>query len=709
MTKQKKVTYEDLINKLSYLSDDELKLVKDSYDLANQIYYGKTRLTGDLYIDHPLNVAYILTDIEADVYTICAALLHDAYEFDEKEELINKEITSLVKGVTKIKKLNFDLSSESSISMQRKILVGLTDDVRVISIRLAERLHDMRTLWVLPKEEQKQMALETIQVLTPIAHRLGMNKFKSELEDLSLRYYKPDVYFDIVNKLNQTKQERDNSVNKMINDVSNLLNENGIKHKIKGRSKSIYSIYKKLQKGKKFSEIYDLLAMRVFVDTENDCYQALGIIHSKYKPKPKRFKDYIAMPKTNMYQSLHTTVFGIDDYLYEIQIRTYEMDEVAERGIAAHYAYKEQGSNKIASKNNMEDKLQFFRSIIELNNEDTTDEEFLSSIKDEFNDTIYVFTPQGDVIELPNGATPIDFAYKVHSGVGDKMVGAIVNDTLVPLDYTLKNEDVVKINTNKSSNGPSLEWVNMAKTAQAKNKIKAFFKKIDKEENIKKGEDLLNKELRKKKIPFDQFEQKQKEIFKTLKIDTLNELYIDIGNGKTTPNQIINIINGENETKEDLILKKVISNNSEQKIKKDIIVEGVDDIKLNLASCCHPIPGDEIIGYITKGYGISIHRMSCPNLSDLNERLISVKWGEVENKKYPANLLIKTERKDNILLEIVSKASNNNINIETINTHNNEDNIIFELTVLVENIDKLDKFISAVKSISSCLTIERSI
>ena len=364
--------------------------------------------------------------------------------------------------------------------MPRKILVGLTNDVRVIIIKLAERLDDMRTLWVLTREEQKAIAQETIEVLTPIAHRLGMNKIKGELEDLSLRYYKPDIYFDIVDKLNQTKKQRDESVNKMINAVSEILNENGIKHTIKGRSKSIYSIYKKLDKGKKFSEIYDLLALRVFVDKETECYQALGVIHSKYKPMPKRFKDYIANPKTNMYQSLHTTVFGVDDFLYEIQIRTYEMDEVAERGIASHWSYKEQGSNKLATKNNMENKLQFFRSIMELNSEDTTDEEFVASVKQEFNSTIYVYTPRGDVIELPSGATPIDFAYKVHSGVGDKMVGAIVNDILVPLDYELKNEDVVKINTNKNSTGPSLEWVNMAKTPQAKNKIKSFFNKLNK-------------------------------------------------------------------------------------------------------------------------------------------------------------------------------------------------------------------------------------
>ena len=359
----------------------------------------------------------------------------------------------------------------------------------------------------------------------------------------------------------------------------------------------------------------------------------------------------------------------------------------------------------------MENKLQFFRSIMELNNEATTDEEFVASVKQEFNSTIYVYTPRGDVIELPSGATPIDFAYKVHSGVGDKMVGAIVNDVLVPLDYELKNEDVVKINTNKNSAGPSLEWVNMAKTAQAKNKIKAFFNKINKEEYIKKGEELLTRELHKRKIPYNDFytDENLNMIYKNLKISELNELYINLGNGKTTTTALFNILNGDNETKEDLLLKKVTATNKNQIIKKDIIVAGIDEIKLKISPCCKPIPGDNIVGYITKGNGISVHRSNCPNLSDLNERLISVEWGEVADKKYSTTILIKTINRDNILLDIVSKASNSSVNVESINTYKGEDNIVFELTVLVGNIDILDKFMNAVSSINGCMTVERSL
>ena len=717
MTKHIEVGFEELKNKIAtYMNNDDVHLVERSFEYASQIHFGSKRLTGDNYINHPLNVAYILTDINADAATISAGLLHDIYEVNpEKEnevkELFGSEIASLVSGVTKIKNLNFDLSNGSSIAMQRKILVGLSDDVRVIMIRLAERLHDMRTLWVHSEKTQKEVALETLQILTPIAHRLGMNKFKSELEDLSLRYSKPNVYFDIVDKLNQTKSERDNSVKMMIDDVSKLLNEHGIKHQIKGRAKSIYSIYKKLDKGKKFSDIYDLLALRVFVDTEAECYQAIGIIHSKYKPMPKRFKDYIAMPKTNMYQSLHTTVFGYDGYLFEIQIRTYEMDEIAERGIASHWSYKEQGSNKIASQNIMEQKLQFFRSIIELNNEETTDEEFVSSIKEEFNSTIYVFTPNGDVIELPSGSTPIDFAYKVHSGVGDKMVGAIVNNSIVPLDYELQNQDIVKINTNKNSVGPSREWINMAKTTQAKNKIRSFYKKMDREEYLKRGEELLNKELHKKKIASSDFftEENMDHILKEYKYLDFNEIYIGIGSNKIAPTAIINIFTGENDSKEDILLKKVISTSKNQTLKKDIIVEGIDEIKVKLASCCKPVPGDSIVGYITKGYGISIHCMNCPNVDDLNERLINVSWGDVEDKKYSTSVMIKCEKKDNILLEVISKASNHNINIESINTYNDDDSTTFAMNILVQNKECLDKFLNTLNNNSNIIKAERNI
>jgi len=695
-----------------------LELIKTAYLFASDKHFEQKRLTGEDFIIHPLNVACILTEIYADSATICAGLLHAVIEEgkatrEEIKENFGDEIASLVAGVTKINKLKFTGDTEAVIANHRQILVGLCEDVRVIIIKLADRLHNMRTFWVLPEKEAKEKAKETLDILTPIAHRLGISSIKSELEDLSLRYYKPDVYFEIVENLNQTKAERDNLVVEMKTKVSEILNKNNIKHEIKGRAKSIYSIYKKLDKGKKFSDIYDIYALRVYVDTEQDCYQVLGIIHSKYKPIPKRFKDYVAMPKANMYQSLHTTVFGIDGHPFEIQIRTYEMDRVAELGIASHWSYKEKGSNvKASMQSTMEQKLQFFRTIMDLKNE-ANDEEFLKTVNEEvLKDNIYVFTPKGDVIELPVGSTPIDFAYRVHSKVGDNMVGAIVNDNIVPLDYELKDNDIIKINTNKNSNGPSKEWINMAKTNSAKNKIKNFFNKIDKEEYLKKGELLLKDELRKRKIVMGEFfdDDNIDKVLSELKYNDLDELYTNIGSNKLTPTQAINVIYNENKTKEELILSKatkgVVINTS---AKNDIIVKGIDDIKVNIASCCKPIPGDRIVGYITKGNGISVHRLVCPNVSELEERIIEVEWNTTISKKYPTTILVHANENKNILLDIISKTSNSDITVQSINSIASNDNYLYEITVIVSNKDRLIKFINEISSINNIIDVERLI
>ena len=705
--------FEQLYKKLQkYIKNtEELEEIKKAYLFANEKHKGQKRISGENYIIHPLNVAYILSDIHADSKTIEAALLHDTIEDcdvtkEELEEKFGKEVAKLVESITKINKLNFSGDTDAMIANQRKILVGLTEDVRVIILKLADRLHNMRTLWALSEKRQKANAKETLDIFTPIAHRLGINSIKSELEDLSLRYLKPDVYYQIVEKLNKTKVERDNYIVEMMESVSKILNDHGVKHEIKGRSKSIYSIYKKLDKGKSFNEIYDLLALRVFVDTEAECYQALGLIHSKFRPIPKRFKDYIAMPKTNMYQSLHTTVFGIDGQLFEIQIRTYEMDKVAENGIASHWSYKEGKSNM---QSEMEQKLQFFRVIMELKNEESEDQ-FVDSVKEDvLKDTIYVFTPMGDVIELPNGSTPIDFAYRVHSKVGDTTVGAIVNNNIVPLDYKLQDNDIVKINTNKSST-PSKEWLNIVKTAQAKNKIKAFFNKTIKEDNHNKGEDLLNKELRKRKISNATFNENIDKILEELKCADINELYINIGNNKYSPAQVVNIITDDNITKEEIILnktkdKEVVLPN----VKNDIIVRGIDDIKVNIASCCKPIHGDRIVGYITKGYGITVHRMVCPNVSELNERLIEVEWNDLITKKYPTSLLIKSLDNKNILMEVVAKTSNSDITIESIKSLSSGNDYIYQITVLVESKEKLTKYINDLRMIPNILSVERLI
>lgn len=720
MNKAGITSYDELYDKVSsYINEEEkLDIITKSYRFAFEYHLGQKRLTGEDYIIHPLNVAYILAGIKADYETISASLLHEVLEEgkvtenDLKEEF-GENIATLVKAVTTINRLSFSGDNEAIIANHRKIIVGLSEDVRVIIIKLADRLHNMRTLWAIPEKSQKEKAKETLDVLTPIAHRLGMNKIKAELEDLSLRYYKPDVYFQIVEKLNQSKIERDALVMEMQNSVSGLLTEHGIKHEIKGRAKSIYSIYKKMDKGKRFSDIYDIFALRVFVDTVQDCYQALGIIHSKFKPIPKRFKDYIAMPKTNMYQSLHTTVFGLDGNLFEIQIRTYEMDQIAENGIASHWSYKEHGSNVKASlQSEMEQKLQFFKSIIELR-EGSSEEEFVKSVRDDvFKDTIYVFTPKGDVVELPNGATPIDFAYKVHSGVGDKMVGAIVNNNIVPLDYELKDNDIIKINTNKNSLGPNREWMNMAKTSQAKNKIRAFFNRVDKDEYVHNGEEMLNKELRKRKIPNNEFysDDKVEKLLTDFKCVDLIEIYNNIGNGKFTPTQIINDIYEENDTKEEIILRKTQDKEVNlDNIKADVIVEGIDDIKVNIASCCKPVPGDRIVGYITKGYGITVHRMVCPNVESLNERIIDVHWNNKISKKYPTTILVHASEEKNVLMDIIAKTSNSDISVESIKNIQTSDNHLYHITVLVDSKEKLSKFMNDINSIPNILDVERLI
>ena len=434
------ITIDDIVKDVKrYLTDDEIDKLKEAYKYASIVHKDQKRLSGDGYIKHALNVVHILSKLNADSDTLIAGMLHDTISVggiksSDIESRFGADVASLVDGVTKINRLHYNGSSETTIANHRKILVGLTEDVRVIFIKLADGLHNMRTMYMLSDEKKRLNASETLEILTPIAHRLGINQIKSELEDLSLRYLKPDVYFSIVERLNKSKNERNKFVDEMMDNVSKLLNDHGIKHEIKGRAKSIYSIYKKLDKGKRFSDIYDLLALRVFVSNVADCYQAMGLIHSKYRPVPKRFKDYIAMPKSNMYQSLHTTVFGPEGNFFEIQIRTYEMDEIAERGIASHWSYKEQGRNLMRG---MEEKLQFFRSIMEIKESN----EEIDTKMEELKDTIYVYTPKGDVIELPYGSTPIDFAYRVHSKVGDSMVGAIVNENIVPLDYVLQDSD----------------------------------------------------------------------------------------------------------------------------------------------------------------------------------------------------------------------------------------------------------------------------
>lgn len=698
MTKEKEnKTIDDLINRLNYIHDnEEIENIKKAYNFSQKKHAGQFRKSGEEYIIHPLNVSIILTTIYADAVTIEAALLHDVLEDtdttkEELEEEFGSEVAHLVEGVTKLSKINFSTENEYLIDYYKKIIVGISEDVRDIIVKLADRLHNMRTLWALPREKQKKISKESLEILVPIAHHLGIHKIKSELEDLSLRYLKPEIFYDIAEKLNNTKLERDKTVYEMMTQVTNLLNEHNIKHEIKGRSKSIYSIYNKLNKGKKFSDIYDLLALRILVDTEQECYLALGIIHSKFRPLPKRFKDYVAMPKPNMYQSLHTTVFGLDGYLFEIQIRTYEMDEVAENGIASHWSYKENKDAKKTMQSTTEQKLQFFKAIMDLNNDKMSSEEFVHSVKEEvLNNNIYVFTPKGDIFELPKGSTPIDFAYKVHTKVGETMVGAIVNNSIVTLDYELKSNDIVKINTNKNST-PKKEWLKIAKATQTKNKIKSYFNKSEKELNIEKGKYSIEKELRKRKLVFQDFfkEQNIKTICDNLKLKDLEEVYLSVGSGKNSPNSVINIIDKYKEVPVPKIVRMASKNND-----ADIIVSGIDKIKVNLANCCNPIFGDDIIGYITKGNGISIHRKHCHNIEMMDHRIVGVNWNNETSldKRYLTILTIVSTTTENKVADIVQKTSMLNISIDSVKTVSRQDQVVYELAIYVKGLDQLNRW-----------------
>ena len=704
----------DEVNELikSYIDDTtELEKIKNAYLFALEKHEGQYRKSGEEYIIHPLNVVKILTTVYADSETLQAGFLHDVVEdsdctLDEIVERFGSEVAKIVDGVTKLSRLHFSTENEYLIEYYKKIIVGMSEDVRVIIVKLADRLHNMRTLWALPVEKQTKKAHEALDILAPIADHLGIHKIKSELEDLSLRYLKPDVFYDIAERLNKTKAERDKTVALMMDEVRELLLEHDINFEIKGRAKSIYSIYNKLNKGKKFSEIYDLLAMRIIVETKQECYLVLGLIHSKFKPMPKRFKDYIAMPKLNMYQSLHTTIFGTDGYLFEIQIRTRDMDEVAENGIASHWSYKEHKEINI-NQTPTEQKLQFFKSIIDLSNDKMSSEDFVNSVKDEvLNNNIYCFSPKGDVFELPIGATPLDFAYRVHTRVGETTVGALVNNVIEPLDYELHNNDIVKIITNKNAH-PSKEWLNMVKSTATKNKIKSYFTKSEKDIYIEHGKDILEKELRKRKLQISNFfsDENKKLIFDELKVDSVEDVYLEIGNGKTAPNSVINVIYKQEED-----LPKPKKYESFKNNENDIIVSGIGQVKVNLAHCCLPVYGDDIIGYITKGNGISIHRSSCHNLEMLEARNVDVKWNEKSNNlKYLSEIIIYSNTNEDKMISIIEKMSMNNVITSEVRKVYRAEVITYEVKCYVTTVEQLNRLLRVLEKEPYIERVERLI
>ncbi len=699
----------NLFNKIkNNFTTSETEEIRKAYEFACQKHQGRTRLTGEEYITHPLNVALILSDLNVDATTIMGALLHETINNGEatEEELkenFGVELLNIVKSISTINKLEMPDEKESSAIYLRKVLVGLAEDVRVLFIKLADRLHNMRTIWAVRPEKQRHKANETMNVLIPIAHRLGIYSIKSELEDLCLRYLKPDVYEDILSKLNASIEELESVLEEMQDTISEMLIAHGIKFSIKSRVKSVYSIYKKLEKGKKWSEIYDILALRVITEKESDCYLTIGLIHSKFRPLAKRFKDYIAMPKENMYQSLHTGVFGIDGNIFEVQVRTYEMDEIAEKGIASHWSYKEKGTKKIQSM--MEQKLEIFRNMIETYKETENVEDFAASINsDILGELIYVFTPKGDVVELPKGATPIDFAYRIHSRVGETTIGAIVNDEIVPLSYELQEGDCIKINTNKNST-PSKEWLDFVKTSAAKSKIKAYFSKQDRSDYIENGKNILEKELRKQKLSFQETftAEKLEKLFKDLKVNDLEEIYLGIGSFRYTANYIIKLTTEEKQNVTDALIEKVrdkSKNIPKLNNKNDIIVGEHNDILVTLAGCCKPVKGDNIIGYITKGEGITVHKADCPNISTKEERLIDVSWSEETESDYYTDVYIETLNDKNYVSEIINKASTKNISVVSLQTNENTEHTTYNLTIKVKNTTELNDFLNSLYALS---------
>ena len=709
----KEKMFEELVEKCEKIySGEEISNIKKAYEFASEKHKGKMRLNKTDYMTHPLGVALILLDLDVDSITITASLIHETINHagatkEEIENLFGSEVANIVDVISKLNRLELTDDSEHAALNLRKILVGMSEDVRVLFLKLADRLHNLRTADALDKEALKKKVHETMTVLIPIAHRLGMYKIKGEMEDLCLKYSKPDVYEDILERLNASYAELHDSLDEMEFAISEMLMEQNIPFKIKSRVKSVYSIYNKLNNGKKWENIYDILALRVIVEKVSECYLTIGLIHAKYRPIPGRFKDYIAMPKANMYQSLHTGVFGPDGHRYEIQVRTEEMDEFAEKGVASHFAYKE----KHYMQNVMEQRLESLRNLIE-SSESLSDIEFASNIEQEFvNESIYVFTPKGDVLELPKGATPLDFAYRIHSDVGDRTVQAIVNDTSVPLNYELQNNDIVKIRTNPSST-PSKEWLNFVKTSHAKNKIKSYFSKQDKENYTEKGKNILTSEIRKRKLSVEQVLSAEniKKICEDLKLETLEDIYFSIGSLRYTASYIINLTTEDKKNVEDILLEKVMMSNSRAKpktAKGEILVDNQEGILVNLAKCCHPVFGDEIVGYITKGEGVTVHKKNCINVQNKENRFIKVEWNKDITSNFETDVVITTDSGKNYLLDIISKATTKKVYVDGVKTKNDNLDTVYTITVKVTNKEQLEDFMNSLYAYKFVKKVER--
>ena len=736
------VLYQDLIDSIHrYHPSDDISMVEKAYRLAYDAHKEQKRKSGEPYIIHPLCVAIILADLELDKETIVAGILHDVVEDTVMTtagvaEQFGNEVALLVDGVTKLTNINWD---KDKVEMQaenlRKMFLAMAKDIRVILVKLADRLHNMRTLQYMKPEKQKEKAKETMEIYAPIADRLGISRIKTELDDLALKYLEPDVYYDLAEKISLRKDSREAFVKSIVDEVKSHMDDTGIECKVDGRVKHFFSIYKKMVKqNKTLDQIYDLFAVRIIVDTVKDCYGALGVIHEMYKPIPGRFKDYIAMPKINNYQSLHTTLIGSSGRPFEIQIRTYEMHRVAEYGIAAHWKYKQSGSTK-AAMDSAEEKLSWLRQILEWQKDMSDNKEFLDSLKsdlDLFSDSVFCFTPSGDVKNLPSGSTPIDFAYSIHSAVGNKMVGAKANGVLVNIDYVIKNGDRIEILTSQNSKGPSRDWLKIVKSTQAKNKINQWFKAELKEDNIIRGRDMIDKYCRNKGINYAELNKPEfmEKVMKRYSYKDWDSVLASIGHGGLKEGQVINKMmeahmkKMEKEKTDATILDSIGDGNkvpvavSHGKPKSGIVVKGIDDLAVRFSKCCSPVPGDEIVGFVTRGRGISIHRTDCINVINLPEdekaRLIEAEWqqpvgDEAGKERYTTEIKIFANNRIGMFVDLSKVFTERQIDIKSMNVRTTKQGkATILMTFDIRGIEELNKLADKLRQIEGVIDIERT-
>ncbi|MCK7488512.1 MAG: bifunctional (p)ppGpp synthetase/guanosine-3',5'-bis(diphosphate) 3'-pyrophosphohydrolase [Bacillus subtilis] len=724
---QKEESYQLLAKAISpYLTKAEhLEFIRKAYDFAYERHSTQLRKSGQPYIVHPVDVAVTLAEYQVDPITIVSGLLHDILEdtdtkYDEVKLLFGEEVADIVEGLTKLHLLTYEGSKASvQVKNHQKMVLAMAKDIRVIFVKLADRLNNMRTLSHLDAERKLRISRETLDIFAPIAHRLGMYRLKAELEDLAFKYLYPDEYQQIARLIKDQKGHREQDVKLMNQDLDALLKIENFHFMIAGRIKNIYSVYRKMQiKHLEFEEINDLLALRIVVDTISDCYRAIGIVHSKFIPVPGRFKDYIAMPKPNMYQSLHTTVVS-HGKIYEIQIRTKEMDEIAEKGVAAHWAYKEHQSS---SRKNIEDivssKLRWYSELIRYTEESNSEEDLLNIFTDDIlNANVYVFTPNGDIIDLSAGATPIDFAFRIHTKVGEKTVGAIVNGKIVALDYTLKTGDVVEIKTSQNAVGPNDNWLKLAKTSNARSKIKNFLNKQRRDFLVEKGRGELEKEVESRHLTLTLSDKQCKDLFETKGVRSVEDLYYEIGKNTISPITVINQVTGKDEVTDDMIIAEINKAPETKRTGKvrtlhddiNVIVEGLTNPSVKLANCCSPVLGDDIVGYVTKGTGIVVHRRICNNIDTFKEeRLIDVFWGDSKTRKYETNLKITVLNRDNVLAEIINTITSNKGKLNQVSAQvNRSKEGLIKMRIEVGNLQELDSIVLNIQKIKGIYSIER--